>query len=29
VLASWLGLGDDELRDLHDRDVIRSASRED
>jgi 2-methylfumaryl-CoA isomerase len=29
VLATWLGLGDGELRDLHDRDVIRSAPRED
>jgi 2-methylfumaryl-CoA isomerase len=28
VLASWLGLGEAELRDLHDRTVIRSAPKE-
>jgi 2-methylfumaryl-CoA isomerase len=28
VLAGWLGLGEAELRDLHDRDVIRSTPRE-
>ena len=28
VLAGWLGLGEDEIRELHDRDVVRSATRE-
>jgi 2-methylfumaryl-CoA isomerase len=28
VLADWLGLGGDEVRDLHDRAVIQSAPRE-
>ena len=28
VLADWLGMGGDEVRDLHDRAVIQSAPRE-
>jgi hypothetical protein len=28
VLAGWLGLTDPEIRELHDRGVIRSAPRE-
>jgi len=29
VLAEWLGLDNQEIRELHDRGVIRSAPRED